>query len=151
MKAAILKNLNDGVSIKVLRKSVLFSLRDDENSDKKALKEQFESCLGNLVEKGKISAIDGVYCKQAKDKKRKLDSEATEENVNDIADDDEPAVKSKKGKKEEDADDDVVALKIKGGKEAAAAAYASYSALSAASKMDLSKFGEQAWKDGNFV
>jgi hypothetical protein len=150
MKAAILQNLNDGVSIKVLRKSVLFSLRDDENSDKKALKEQFESCLGTLVQKGKISEEDGVYTKQAKDKKRKLDSEIKEEEVNNIADD-KPVVKSKKGKKEEHDDNDEVALKIKGGKEAAAAAYASYSALSAASKMDLSKFGEQAWKDGNLM
>ena len=146
MKASILKSF-DGeegcLKLKSLRKAALAPLLAEEDSDKSALKLQFEACLSTLVEKGKLIEEEGLYSKPVKDKsskKRKIEADA----------DNEQAIVVKKEKSEAvapDANDDE--LKIKAVKDAAsAAAYSSYSAASANSKMDLSKFGEQAWKDG---
>ena len=148
MKSSILRSFDadgEGLSLKGLRKAALATLmaEDSEGSDKKTLKEQFESCLSSLVEKGKVIEEDGVYTKAAKSSKKRK----TEEEV-----DDEPATKVTKTKnmKADRSQDEDEELKIKAVKDsaAAAAAYSSYSAASANSKMDLSKFGEQAWKDG---
>lgn len=146
MKASILKSFDSegtGLKLKTLRNTALAPLLEDGESDKKELKEQFESCLATLVEKGKVVEENGVYNKALKDKKkRKLDP--------DTEDVTEKIIKKEKITaviKVEIKDDDE--LKIKAVKDAAtAAAYNSYSAASANSKMDLSKFGEQAWKDG---
>ena len=157
MKSSILKcfdNEESALKLKSLRNAALAPLLAEGESDKKSLKEQFETCLSSLVEKGRITEEDGVYSKALKvksEKKRKAD----------VDDDAETVTVAKKGKnhlnaavlKKEsgataDAGDDDE-LKIKAVKDAAtAAAYSSYSAASANSKMDLSKFGEQAWKDG---
>ena len=151
MKSSILRSLDadeKGQSLKNLRKAALASLEADGSSDsavdKKELKAQFESCLSSLVEKGKIIEEDGVYSKAAKvksDKKRKAET-----NNDEIV----PSNKKSNKVKDEDTDD---VLKIKAVKDSAAAAeaYSSYSAASAKSKMDLSKFGEQAWKDGETI
>ena len=146
MKSSILKSFDGeegGLKLKSLRKAALAPLLAEDDSDKSALKLQFEACLSTLVEKGKLIEADGVYTKPVKDKsskKRKIEADA----------DSEQATVVKKEKSETvvpDANDDE--LKIKAVKDAAsAAAYSSYSAASANSKMDLSKFGEQAWKDG---
>ena len=149
MKSSILRAFASDatkLSVKALRKTALAALQadcDGENViDKKVLKEQFESCLSSLVEKGKLIEEDGVYAKAAKDKsskKRKNESE----------DDAGPVAKSNKSQ-DENEDDELRIKKVKDSA-AAAAAYSSYSAASANSKMDLSKFGEQAWKDGKTV
>lgn len=132
-----------GLKLKTLRNTALAPLLEEGESDKKQLKEQFESCLATLVEKGKVVEENGVYSKALKDKKkRKLDADADDVTEKIIKKEKTTAVIPN------DADDE---LKIKAVKDAAtAAAYNSYSAASANSKMDLSKFGEQAWKDGMF-
>ena len=145
MKSSILKSFDgeeNGLKLKNLRKAALAPLLAEEDSDKSALKLQFEACLSTLVEKGKLIEEDGVYSKPVKDKsskKRKIEADDSEQaNV---------GKKEKSATPVADANDDE--LKIKAVKDAAsAAAYSSYSAASANSKMDLSKFGEQAWKDG---
>lgn len=160
MKASILKSFDSegtGLKLKTLRNTALAPLLEEEDSDKKQLKEQFESCLATLVEKGKVVEENGVYSKALKDKKkRKLDADnddvtekivKKEKNTADVTG---KIIKKEKTSAvvDNDADDE---LKIKAVKDAAtAAAYNSYSAASANSKMDLSKFGEQAWKDGTF-
>jgi hypothetical protein len=157
MKASILKSFDSegtGLKLKTLRTTALAPLLEEGESDKKQLKEQFESCLATLVEKGKVVEVNGVYNKALKDKKkRKLDADA--DDVTEKIKKKEKTTSDMNVKKEKttaviinDADDE---LKIKAVKDAAtAAAYNSYSAASANSKMDLSKFGEQAWKDGTF-
>lgn len=144
MKSSILKSFDSdgtGLKLKSLRNAALAPLLEDGEGDKKQLKEQFESCLATLVEKGKVIEENGLYSKALKDKKkRKLDADTDDGIDENTKKKQSPAVIAS------DVDDE---LKIKAVKDAATAeAYNSYSAASAKSKMDLSKFGEQAWKDG---
>ena len=149
MKSSILRAFESDatrLSIKALRKTALAALQadcDGENViEKKVLKEQFETCLSSLVEKGKLVEEDGIYTKAAKDKSTKKRKHESEEEAG-------PVTNSKMSP--DDNEDDELRIKKVKDSAAAAAAYSSYSAASANSKMDLSKFGEQAWKDGKKV
>ena len=149
MKSSILRAFESDatrLSIKALRKTALAALQadcDGENViEKKVLKEQFETCLSSLVEKGRLVEEDGIYTKATKDKSTKKRKHESEEEAG-------PVTNSKKSP--DDNEDDELRIKKVKDSAAAAAAYSSYSAASANSKMDLSKFGEQAWKDGKTV
>ena len=149
IKGAILQLLHGvdgGLTAKKLRRSVLALMGLEANEE---TQENFDKTVEKLVEKGKLNENDGVYTKPEKVKKEKPEK----------ADKADKVVKDKKRKasvaKEEeegegdepDDPDDDAPMKKKSAKDAINNA-AGYSAASAAANIDLSKNGEQAWKDG---
>jgi len=150
IKGAILQLLHGvdgGLTTKKLRRSVLALMGTDGNEENE---EEFHKTVEKLVEKGKLFEKDGVYTKPEKVKKEKPEKGEKEKKV----------VKDKKRKssvmKEENEEgegeepedpEDHVPMKKKSAKDAITNA-AGYSAASAAANIDLSKNGEQAWRDG---
>ena len=141
MKAAILQalknaaesNLNE-LSLKKLRKLTSECFHANGETEDKKWRIEFGEVLTTLEGQGKIVNQDGLYSKKRKSKELK-----EETNTDDVVQ------KKQKNTSEvvtTSADDEPELVKKAG------SAPVSYSASSAKAKMDLSKFGEQAWRDG---
>ena len=134
LKAAILQTLTSAegaLSKKKLQKASLALVSDSTEAG-------FVKALDVLTEKGKVQESDKGYVRtqkpaKAAGKKRKADNDDND------ADDGNTAPPADEG-------NDDPPLKKKSGKDAAATG--GYSAASSAANMDLSRNGEQAWRDG---
>ena len=154
IKGAILQLLHGvdgGLTTKKLRRSVLALMGTEANEENQ---EEFDKTVEKLVEKGKLNENDGVYTKPEKVKKEKPEKADKEDKAEKVVKDKKRKASAVKEEKEEEGDgeepedpDDNAPMKKKRAKDAINNA-AGYSAASAAANIDLSKNGEQAWRDG---
>jgi hypothetical protein len=145
-----LEDASEGVDLKHLKKLALehASQQDgNEGKKKKALKEEFESALNELLEENKISEVEGLYTKSIKKSSKKR------QRKEDVVEKDDDIAEAKAGGSNHEAlapttaskplavidEDEQLVIKKKGKTD--------LTALSC--KIDLSRNGEQAWREGS--